>query len=93
MQFFEPTKLPGTADLASPIADVSVGAYHLAVRTQNGQLYTFGTGPVLALPRSFRKAWELCEVTDPAVPDSELAGENVLSMHCGPYTTAMIVEV
>ena len=85
-RFFEPTKVPGTDGVGSAIVGVSCGAYHLGLLTEAGKLYTYGTGPSLALPRSHRQQWELAEVTELA-----LDGKAVLGLSCGPYTTAMIV--
>ena len=59
----------------------------MALLTDAGRMYSFGTGPSLGLARTARKQWELVEVTA-----HSFDGKRVLDMHCGPYTTAMIVE-
>ena len=59
----------------------------MALLTDSGRMYSFGTGPSLGLPRSARQQWELIEVTA-----HSLEGKRVLDMCCGPYSTAMIVE-
>ena len=82
-RFFEPTKLPGVVEsVDGTVVDLQVGAYHLALLTDAGGVYTFGTGPSLGLPRTARRQWELAPL--------EVEGR-VVSMSCGPYTTALVV--
>jgi len=83
-RFFEPTKLPTDAAVDDAIVDVHVGAYHLALLSASGRLWTFGTGAPLALPRGVRQQWEVREVA--------FEGRRVLSCATGPYTTAVILE-
>ena len=84
-RFFEPTRVP-TEAVDGAIVDLQLGAYHLALLTDGGRLYTFGTGTCLAVPRSARKSWELCDVSEHA-----LDGRAVLAMACGPNSTALII--
>ena len=82
-RFFEPTKLPGVVEsVDGTVVDLQVGAYHLALLTDAGGVYTFGTGPSPGLPRTARRQWELAPL--------EVEGR-VVSMSCGPYTTALVV--
>lgn len=83
-RFFEPTILPSTENIDGVVTEMSVGAYHLGMLTDSGKVYTYGTGPSLALPRTARQSWELLEVTNHFE-------RRVLGMSCGPYTTALIV--
>ena len=85
-RFFEPTKLPGAADLGGAIAAMQLGAYHVGILTEEGKLFTFGTGTALALPKAARPQWELAEVTA-----HSLDGRPVVAMACGSYSTAMVV--
>ena len=85
-RFFEPTLVPGADQLGSEIVDLQLGAYHLALRTASGHLYTYGIGPSLALAKVHRKQWQLDEVNA-----HSLDGAKVVGMACGPYSTALIV--
>jgi len=85
-RFFEPTKLAGAAGIDGTIVDMQLGAYHIGILTDEGRMFTFGTGTALALPKAARPQWELAEVTA-----HSLEGRKVLSMSCGSYATAMIV--
>ena len=85
-RFFEPTLVPGADQLGSEIVDLQLGAYHLALRTASGHLYTYGIGPSLALAKVHRKQWQLDEVNE-----HSLDGAKVVGMACGPYSTALIV--
>ena len=85
-RFFEPTLVPGADQLGSEIVDLQLGAYHLALRTASGHLYTYGVGPSLALAKLHRKQWQLAEVNA-----HSLDGAKVVGMACGPYSTALIV--
>lgn len=84
-RFFEPTKVLHTSDVDAEIADLSLGAYHLAIRTVSGKLYTFGAGAPLGLPRTQRAQWQLREVNE-----HSLDGKPVLAVACGPASTAII---
>ena len=68
----------------------------MALLTDTGRMYSFGTGPSLGLARSSRKQWELVEVTGGQELNGTTAisfdGKRVLDVNCGPYTTAIIVE-
>jgi len=85
-RFFEPTKLNGADAISGAIVDLQVGAYHIGILTDEGRMYTFGTGTALALPKAARPQWEIAEVTA-----HSLEGRQVLSMSCGPYSTALVV--
>jgi len=84
-RYFEPTKAFNVSELDGEVLDWSLGAYHLAVLTTTGKLYTFGTGTALGLPRAARAQWQLCEVTA-----HSLEGTRVLGVSCGPTSTAII---
>jgi len=85
-RFFEPTRVPEVKDkIEGGIVDLQVGAYHIAVLTDEGRLYTYGTGTALGLPKVARKSWEIGEVTA-----HSLEGQRVVSMACGPYSTAVV---
>lgn len=66
---------------------MQLGATHLALRTASGAVYTFGTGPALALAKVHRKQWELAEVNE-----RSLDGASVVGMACGPHSTALLVD-
>ena len=73
--------------VAAVVVRMQLGATHLALLTDEGQLYTFGSGTALCLHRKARTSWELTEITEPS-----LDGRKVLDVACGPHTTALIVE-
>ena len=73
--------------LTSRVCCGQLGATHLAVRTQEGKVFTFGSGTALGLPKANRKSWELCELTA-----HSLLGSSVVGMACGPHSTALIVQ-
>lgn len=50
-RFFEPTKLAGAAGIDGTIVDMQLGAYHIGILTDEGRMFTFGTGTALALPK------------------------------------------
>mmetsp|Transcript_11579 Transcript_11579/g.37076 ORF Transcript_11579/g.37076 Transcript_11579/m.37076 type:complete len:406 (+) Transcript_11579:3-1220(+) len=92
-RYFEPTLLPGSggrdaADsgvrVEGKVAQLEVGASHVAIRTDGGRAYTFGYGTPLGLPKAQRKQWELAEVT--------FDGRKVLQIACGSNSTAFLVE-
>eukprot|EP00967_Tisochrysis_lutea_P131536 scaffold228760_cov37-Tisochrysis_lutea.AAC.3 len=69
-RFFEVTKIPGTGPssgaeqgikVEGKIAQLEVGATHVAIRTACGRVFTYGSGTALGLPKSERKQWELAE--------------------------------
>ena len=85
-RFFSPTRVGGLEGIEGRIVDVQVGAYHCGFLTDAGRLYTFGTGAALAVPRSFREQWSVCDVNA-----HSLEGRRVLAVACGSNTTAMIM--
>ena len=87
-RFFIPTRVNGIEGIDGAIADISVGAYHLGILTETGRFYTYGTGTALAVPRSFREQWELCNVSSHSLP---IDGK-VLAISCGSNSTAVIFE-
>lgn len=84
-RFFEPTLIPGSRELGPSVVDMQLGATHVALLTDAGKVWTFGSGTALGLPKAHRKQWELGEVTA-----HSLQGQRVLSMACGPHSTAFI---
>lgn len=64
-----------------------MGATHLAILTEDANLFTFGTGTPLCLPKKERKSWELSHV-----PSLHLDERRVLQVACGSYSTALILE-
>ncbi len=51
-RYFLPTTMPGGDALAdAAVADVQMGATHVAILTDGGRLYTFGQGTALAVPK------------------------------------------
>ena len=48
--------------ISSQVAQLEVGATHVAIRTECGRAYTFGAGTALGLAKAERKQWELTEV-------------------------------
>ena len=92
-RFFEVTKIPGTGPssgaeqgikVEGKIAQLEVGATHVAIRTACGRVFTYGSGTALGLPKSERKQWELAEVSTD--------GRRVLQIACGSNSTALILE-
>ena len=73
-RFFEPTLVPGADQLGSEIVDLQLGAYHLALRTASGHLYTYGIGPSLALAKVHRKQWQLDEVNAHSLDGAKVVG-------------------
>jgi len=86
-RYFEPTLVPGSKEIGPSVVDMQLGATHLALRTASGAVYTFGTGPALALAKVHRKQWELAEVNE-----RSLDGASVVGMACGPHSTALLVD-
>ena len=58
---------------------------HATLLTTCGRCFTYGKGTALGLSKAERKSWELTEV-------SSFVGRKVLSVACGEYNTAFIVE-
>jgi len=91
-RFFEPSRVPGTgpppADgevaVAGKVAQLEVGATHVAIRTVCGRVYTYGAGTALGLTKAERKQWELAKL--------KLDGRRALHVACGSSSTALILE-
>jgi alpha-tubulin suppressor-like RCC1 family protein len=91
-RFFEPSRVPGTgppsADdhlaVEGKVAQLEIGATHVAIRTACGRVYTYGTGTALGLVKAERKQWELAEL--------KTGGRRALHVACGSSTTALILE-
>ena len=62
-----------------------LGGSHATLLTTCGRCFTYGKGTALGLSKAERKSWELTEV-------SSFVGRKVLSVACGEYNTAFIVE-
>ena len=61
------------------------GGSHATLLTTCGRCFTYGKGTALGLSKAERKSWELTEV-------ASFVGRKVLSVACGEYNTAFIVE-
>ncbi|KAL1528829.1 hypothetical protein AB1Y20_010156 [Prymnesium parvum] len=87
-RYFIPTRLPvGEVQIGAKIVDVQMGASHVILLTEDGSLYSFGTGAPLCLPKVERKPWQLAPV-----PSVYLNERRVLNVSCGAYSTALILE-
>uniref|UniRef100_A0A7S3BM21 RCC1-like domain-containing protein n=1 Tax=Haptolina ericina TaxID=156174 RepID=A0A7S3BM21_9EUKA len=84
-RYFVPTRLPHA--ITGGIADLRMGGSHVAIRTEDGRLFTYGKGTALCMPKKGRKSWECLEVTD-----ASLKGFKVIDMDCGSTSTALILE-
>lgn len=81
-----PNRLCGLQDGVS-IANVACGAWHTAIVSANGQLFTFGDGTFGVLGHG-----NVQSISRPKEVES-LVGLWVKSVACGPWHTAAIVEV
>ena len=86
-RYYEPTRLSVGRELLDglTIANVQCGGSHATLLTTCGRCFTYGKGTALGLSKAERKSWELTEV-------SSFVGRKVLSVACGEYNTAFIVE-